>query len=494
MLNPFRRRTLAAADPPARTPPKTSGASGTLNFRGFLQSDEYNPDLQGDRALTVFDKMLRSDGSVQEAVEHIYSPVKNATVTVEPPDDPDTDELVAAALVRDAFFETLNQPWLEYIDQLLDYLGYGFQVFETSFHVVERELTYEVPGEFDTDDEGRRTPRTVTVPDRQYVVWDRFEQRLQRTIQKWHVERGRLLGVTQQVFNSDSEMYEFPRIDAENLLVLTNKRRGDDFTGRSLLRAAYKPWYLKELVEKIEVVALERWGCNIAVGYLPASQRDDAAALARLEDILANLKAGEATYLAFPGPRQTAGPGGGEGYLFELVGPTGTAPDFKSAKEYHRAEIKAAVLARFAELGHAQTGARSTGDTQSKVWYDALHAVARYIEDVHDPVIRRLVNLNLPGVKRMPRLVFSGLEAKDLAEFASAQSALVGSGAVRHDRSYRAWVREQIDAPPEDEFDDSDPYAGALTDPGSGAGQPGAPTRRGRRPAPGQQQLPIEAE
>jgi hypothetical protein len=491
-IGPFNvGRSARAEDQPAARPPlEAKGASGTINFRGFLQSDEYKRELVGLQGLLVFDQMLRSDGSVQEAVEHIFAPIRNADVTVEPPEAPDADELVATALVRDAFFETLSQPFLEYVDQALDYLTFGHQVFEQSWQVVERELRYEIPGEYDVDpDTGKRVPKVETAPSQQWLVWDRFEQRMQKTLYRWHVERGKLTGITQSVYNSDTGDYAFPFLDAQDLLVLTSKRRGDDFTGRSLLRAAYKPWFLKELIEKVEAVSLERWGVGIAVGYVPQSRQDDAAAIGRLEDILANLKAGESTYVVMPGPKQGAGVALGEGYLIEIIGPTGTPPDFKSAKEFHRSEIKAAVLARFAELGHAQTGARATGDTQSKVWYDALHAVARYLSDVHQPAIDRLVKLNLPGVTRYPTLTFSGLEARNLQEFAQAQAQLVASGAINADSTYRGWVREQVDGPPEDEVDDTEP-----ADPNADPNAAPPKKRGGKQPNPDQTQLPVEAE
>lgn len=489
-----RRRVAAAVDPSVKKPSAgpAIGASGTVNYDGFLVSDDYNPDLRGNDAIDVWDKMLRSDGSVQEAVEHIFSPLKNATVSVEPPDNPDDDELLATALVGDSFFETLNQPFVELLDQELDYLSFGHQVFEISWQVVERELRYEVPGEFDVDPvSGRRTPKVEVVPSQQWLVWDRYEQRLQKTIQQWHQQGGVLQSITQFVLKDDKPATI--TIPAGNLLVLINKRRGDQFTGRSILRAAYKPWFLKEIIERVEASSLERWGLGILVGYLPQSQRDDATALSRLEDILENLRAGENTYVAFPGPKQGAGPNGDEGYAVEIISPHGTPPDFDTAKTYHRAEIKAAVLARFAELGHAQTGARSTGDTQSRVWVDALHAVAHYLEDVHKPAIRQLVDANIPGVTRYPRLVFSGIEAKDLQEFAEAVSSLVSSTAVNADATFRGWVRTELDAPPEDEADDEDPGTGSETEPtDQNANTPAEQQRRTGSANPDQQRLPVD--
>lgn len=455
MKIPFIRRRVTAAAEPVKQAQKALGASGTINYHGFIQSEEYNSDLRGLKGLTTLDKMIRSDGSTQEALEHIYAPIKNATITVDAPENPVTDELVATALVEAAFFKLLNMPFLEYLDQVVDYLAFGHQVFETPMQVVDHELSYVVPGEFDVDKDGARIPRTVIVPSQQWIVWDRFEQRLQRTLWKWIAPTGKLESIVQQTWNVDR--YTTIEIPASDLIVLTNKKRGDDFTGRSILRAAYKSWYMKELIERIEAVALERWGVGIIVAYPPLSKADDSAYLARLEDICASLRAGESTYIVATGPKQTSGPNGGEGVLFEIIGPTGTPPDFKSPKEYHRAEIKAAVLARFAELGHAQTGARSTGDTQAVVWFAALHAVARYIADVHQPAIKRLVDLNLPGITRYPTLQFSGIEEKDLAQFADSISKLVAAQAIKADRSFRGFVRDTVDAPPEDEIDDTEP-------------------------------------
>lgn len=496
-LNPlrWRRPTTAATDPAPTTtrPPRPGGVSGTINYRGFLQTDEYLTDLQGLKGLQVWDRMLRSDGSVQEAYEHVAAPIKNAQTTVEPPENPDDDELAATQLVSDAFFETLNQPFLEYLEQLLGYLADGFRVFERSWHVVERELTYKVPGEYDVDpDTGKRAEKQVTVASQQWLVWDRFEERLPKTIWQWMVERGRLVEVVQRAWSSDTYTFEELHLDADQLLVVTNKRRGDDFTGRSIFRSAYKAWYMKELVEKIEVVALERWGVGVAIAYPPRSAKQDSAYIARLEDILANLRAGESTYIVATDPKQGTGPNGDEGVLFEILSMSGTPPDFKSPKEYHRAEIKAAVLARFAELGHAQTGARATGDVQSIVWFAALHAVARYLEDAHRPLIKQLVDVNLPGVRRYPKLVFAGIEERDLQQFADAVSKVTSSGAARADSSWRDFVRQTFDAPPEDEIDDSELAVDALGNP---IPKPApVPGKRGQKTDPAQQQLPIESE
>lgn len=469
-LGPFTLNLArAAADAPAvavepvnARPAKEIGASGTLNLHGFLTDSEYNPKLRWPQSLAVWEKMERSDASVDEALRHIIEPVKNATWRVRPPENPTVDELVATELVRRALFEHLHeQSFTEYIDQACDMLPKGHSVFELPEKLVEMEITVDDPAGGYDEVAGRKVPRQIVIPARPWVVWDRMAQRLPDTIWQWNTDNGRLTSVTQQVFKGTT--YENVEIPAEQLLVFTFRKRGDEFTGRSILRSAYKAWYFKELIEKIEAVSLERWGVGIPIAYPPSDKADDDATITRLEKILVGLRGGAFSYVVAPGPKQQAAQGDGAslGYLFEILSPTGTPPDFQTAKEYHRAEIKAGVLARFSELGHGQVGARSTGDTQSQVWYAALHALATYIGENHRTAIKRLVDKNLT-VTRYPTLVAEEIESKSLEEFANANAKLVTAGAITTDRSYRAFVRRALDAPMEDDPEAADNQAEAL--------------------------------
>lgn len=486
-LGPFEIRRALAAAAPATKAPAEIGASGTVILHGFLSSTEYVSELRGRAGLLVFQHMLASDGAVQEAIEHLNAPLKNATWTVEPPDDPDDDELVATAIAQAALFDWLDQPWVEHVDQALDYLSLGHAVFEPTWQVVERELRVPIPGEYDVAADGSRTEKVNVIPAQQYLTLKRFAPRLQETIWKWNVDGGDLVSIEQQTYKDDA--WRNIEIPADQLLVLTHKKRGDDFTGRPILRAAYKAWTMKTLIEKVSAVAVERHGVGVPVGYLPQSQANDDAALARLEEILENLRAGAFSYIAASGPKATAST---DGYLFEILSPSGGIPDFVPILNYQRAEIKAAVLARFAELGHQQTGARSTGDTQSVVWFAALGAIGEYLCEKHTPILKRVVDANVK-VTRYPKLTISDVEVRNLLEFAEANAALVAAGAVNPDDSYRSYVRKGIDAPEEDQIDDEGPQG----PPDPNAPKP-APTKPSLGPDPNantdDQGRPIEGE
>jgi hypothetical protein len=436
-LGPFEVRRLTAAAQPTPKPPRELGASGTINMSGFLTQSEYLNELRGLSGLQIYDQMLRSDGSVQEAIEHIYAPIKNANWQIEPASD-DPEHLEHAALVTAAYFEHLSQPWLETLDAQLDYLAYGHAVFEMSWQVVEAELGYDDP----------LTGERVTLPSRQFVSFQDFAPRLQSTLYRWMMKDGQLVSVIQRVFVDAEKGYQEIELPAESLLIFTNRKRGDEFTGRSVLRAARKHWLMKEIAEKQEIVALERWGVQIPVIFPSQGSRTDDAMMDRYEDILANLRGGEFTYVLMPEPRAN---GTNDGCEIVLLSPSGTYPDFGGPIGRHRGDIKAAMLARFAELGHASVGARATGDIQSVVWFAALHAVASYVCNVHQQAIKRLIDLNYAGVSQYPKLTATDIEVRNFAEWAAGVSQLVSSGAVLADASFRAAVREAADFPDEDE-------------------------------------------
>lgn len=460
----------AAYEPTSGQPKKELGASGTVNQSGFLLADEYNSDLRHPRSLNVFDRMRRSDGTVREALWHIFAPILNATRDIEPAGD-DPIDLEVAEFSRQALFEWPIDPYQQTLRQKLGHLTTGFQVFELVEQVLEAELTWEDP----------KTGQPVTAPRRQFVCWRQWGHRKPSTIWKWNAPDGELVSITQQVWKDQG--YETPEIPAEDLVVFTNEKEGDEFTGMSLLRTSYKAWYLKELIEKVMGVAYERHGRGIDTYYVPEDVKNDDAVLDRIEEMAKGNRAGEFNYQVFPGPKgmAPAAGGGNGGFWYEIVTPLGGFPDFSVPLEYLRGEIKGSVLARFAELGHAATGARATADVQSQVWYDALHAVARYIEDVTSDALRRLIQKNY-SVDRFPRLVFRDIEARSLTEFADFIAKTAAVNALLPDKSLRQAVRKTGGLPDEDEPDSTDVVPPPIVEPDTGP--PPAPPAPAPPPAP----------
>ena len=472
----IKRHVVEAAAQPIGRPHTERGASGTLNLAGFLQQNEYNQDLVGRRGLDIYQKMRLSDPSIRESLWYLFAPLLAATVDVQECND-DPGNLEVAAFARKALFEWPERPFKDFLRQALLYLAQGHQVFELVEDVFTASLDVEDPASGVSQD----------LPERQFIGWRRLAHRRPETIWKWNTDdRGELVSITQQVWMHDG--YENPEIPAENLLVFVNEQEGDDYNGVSLLRSAYKSWWLKERVEIIAGVAYERHGVGVPVAYVPEDAKNDQAMLDRIEAMLAGIKAGEFSYLVMPGPKGPAptGAGGGNGgFWVEILSPTGGIPDFNPFLTYLRGDIKGNVLARFAELGHGSVGARAVADPQSKIWFDALAATGEYVAATLTDALRRLVDKNYANVEDYPEVVFRDLDARNLAEYATAIAQVVSAGAVIPDKPARDSIRDGLGLPPEDGSaeDQNKPDGGIEEDPTAPPGQQPEPAQNGKPPA-----------
>jgi hypothetical protein len=444
---PFNTARAAATPAPApkdvyETP---AGRSGTVNVDGYLVDDDYNRDLQGRDGLLVFQKMLRGDAAVRESYLHCVAPILNANADIDPAGD-DPDQLEQAAFARCALFDWMCGPdsFSALLPSVLKFLPQGFQLFEVVERVIDAELEWVDP----------KTNKKTAVAERQFITWKRWAHRKPETIWRWFQKEGALTSVQQMLPYSEGRNEDDlnPTIQAEHLALFTNEREGDDFTGQSIFRSAYFAWSLKSMIEKIAGLSMERHGLGILTGYIPESEKGDEVLVARVEDMLRDISAGERPYIVFSGPKQGSGPSGAEGFLLEIVTPqSGGLPEFVPLLSYLRGEIKGAVVARFSELGHSTAGARATGDVQSQVWYDALHAVANYVASVFNEQIRILVDKNYAGVKKHPRLIFRDIETRSLNDYATSLSKLALANLIIPDRSARGAARKAADIPDEDE-------------------------------------------
>lgn len=468
------------------------GASGTINYGGYLQPSDYNVDLTRFQALDVYERMRRSDSSVRETLWTVKQPIINAEWAIIPPDDADDQEREVAEFVRAALFDWMDQPWTEMLEHALTYLDFGHSVFEPTFQNVERELTVRQPVAAGTSEESADQPddstsddissegepgevaaselpsatqtvklipvplppdtTTTVMPARKFTTWRKFAPRLPRTLWKWHVDEfGELTHITQLVFvdlPDGTQAYKVIDIPAENLMVFTHEKWGDEWTGISLLRSAYKAWIMKEMIEKIAGIAYERHGVGYIVGYLSRDRADDKGMQDAFAGMIQTLRSD--AWAVIPGPKLMSGATGDQGYLLEILTPPGGIPNFEPILTYWRSEIAGAMLVRFKELGHSAQGGTGVADAQAAVWYNALHAIARYLEAIFNVAIRRLVDLNYPGVKRYPTLKASGIESRNLLEFAQAVALGADAEMLSADLGTRQWFRASIDAPPED--------------------------------------------
>lgn len=415
-----------ATDTTNRNPkPRTGeiGRTGTVNTDGFIQSLEKNRDLQWPKSLEVFDEMRRTDASVRGSLAYLTMPIRAADWEPEPVSEEDEDVEVSAA-VRGSM-ECLEGGWDDFVRRLLTYLPLGFYVGE--------EVWAYGPVEVDGDKRDMFYVRKVA-------------DRLQRTIEKWHMKKGELVSIEQWVDVINPGDATNPVIPRNKCILLVNEQEGDDFYGTSILRSAYGSWQYKRKLELAEALAIQK-RIGVPVVYTPQSADD--VQLDDLEEALNKLNSAENMYLIMPGMKQQSGNmNNGEGWLVDWadVSTDGGAEATDKAITRHDSNIARNVVAEFMRLGHNDTGARATSESQSDPYKDALKAVCRNLEDViHDEYTTPFVRYNFGEDVAVPRIKAVGLEKVDAAALADAFQKF--SSAITMDAKTEAHIRSVLGFP-----------------------------------------------
>lgn len=402
------------------------GDSGRGHIDGYLQLEELNSDLTGERGLAVFDKMYRTDPDVRKNLWMIVNLLVGATWTVQPYGGDDAEEIdrKAADFVTWALFENMRPGWKGHLAQALPVgLRSGFAPFEHLW-------------------------QTTQWDGREVIAPKMLDLRLPRTIDRWHQEEGELTAIGQQLMSGSVTL------PADDLLYYRFGAEGDNWEGTSLLRPAYKPWLLKDKIERLDAIKQERQAVGVPVCYPP--RQVNPAQREAMEEILVNLRSGEQAFVMMPGPRadtMDAEVAQEHGWTLEILGHKQTeSSDTKPSLDYHSDKIAAALLAEFMRLGQgsAPGGSRATADVQQNPFMQAAEALSSEVEAVvNDGLVARMVALNFE-VEAPPRLVMSLVDSTSLNDLAEYVSTLVEKSVLQPDDELEDFLRDRADLPPAD--------------------------------------------
>ncbi len=386
------------------------GDSGTEILHGVI-TEEYNSKLQDIRGINVYDEMRKSDGTVKSVVLATSLPIRRAKWFVQSATDDQKDKDIAE-FVESALFEYMTMTWDDLLRQALLSLPFGVMAFEKVF-----------------------TIRTIDGVDR--IVWKKFAPRLPKSIQKWELENGDL-GIQQ--LKQSGKLVDIPM---SKLCVFVNEMEGENWWGTSILRAAYKHWYIKNNFYKIDAIAFERQGLGIPYAKMPENYTE--ADRAKAETILKNLRAHQQAFIVEPHDYEI-------GFKDMMAK---TLRDPKDSIGHHNREIVKGVLATFLELGATNSGSRALSEDQSGLFLQSLEAVAGGIADVFNTfAIPQLVDMNFDNVDTYPQLKFAGISRVDVKKLSDAYSSLTKSGGIKAGEADEKYFREILDLPERDQSDD----------------------------------------
>lgn len=391
------------------------GRSGTAFFSGFIYSEEYNADLIGERAIAVFDRMSRSDGQVKSVLRVCELPLLEANWFIQQGSD-DALGIEQAQFVQDNLFSGLNRPWKETLQHILSCFRFGFSVVE---HV-------------------------YVVGDDSKIRLLKLAPRLAKTIFRWYPnDNDELDRIEQRVYfpaangsGSGSGTYKTVSIPGNKISVWTLDREGNNFTGQSLLRAAYKHWYFKEQLYRLDGIANERQSLGVPWVKEPPGNKVGDKERKLAGDALASLHAHEKGYMIVP-----------SGWEFGIEGVTGSVKDILPSIEHHDVQISRSVLAQFLNLGGGN-GSYALAKDNSTFFLQALASYSEMIcDEFNKSVIKPLIDLNWPNVERYPTMVCEDLDHRSIADFAAALAPLAGAGLVTPNPETENAIRRMFNLP-----------------------------------------------
>lgn len=376
---------------------KEQGASGTLIYSGLITNEEYNRKLVGKRGLRVYDEMRRGDSGVQQLLKAVKQPILSVQWKIDEASDDDLDQYAGRFIKRELFDHNIN--FHSTNREALTCLDFGWSLFETTLELTEFEGKTRV---------GLKT----------------FNSRKQLSIDKWETMEKKP-GVTQQLPGQIID------IEKDRLVTFTNEREGDNYEGRSLLRAAYKDYDIRNKLIIANAVSLEKLGGGIPVLKAPpqADKKDMEKARAALRAMRINQEA----YIELP-----------EGWEVEMLDmKSNSVKDMLPTIQYHETMMKKSIMASFLDLGSNSGGSRAVSEDHSKMFEKSLEAVAQVIADTfNEQVIKPLCDMNFTHLPNgYPKLSFGNIGDEDLQVMGEYLSKLAGADLITPDADLEDYLR-----------------------------------------------------
>lgn len=341
------------------------GSSGLRQWSGWVR-EEFLPQLQGRQAARVYREMQDNSAVIGALVFAINTAMRRIDWRVDPADD--SAQAAAIAEFFDSCRDDMSHTWPDFIIEMQSMLTYGFAPMEV---VYKQSLGRDPPP--NPRRPGHNLP--ISKYDDGLIRWRKIALRGQDTVLKWFFdEEGTITGMTQQPWQG-------PIIDIpiEKLLLFRPLSYKNNPEGRSILRSAYRSWYMAKRLEEMEAIVYERMG-GIPTMYIPNQIFEAAAAgdpnagmkLAAFKKMTTNVRVDEQMGLVLPADlwEGTTQPM----YKFELVTPQHgrTTVDADKTITRYNVNMLASVMADFLQLGHESRGTQALSQNKTDMFFNAL--------------------------------------------------------------------------------------------------------------------------
>jgi hypothetical protein len=271
----------------------------------------------------------------------------------------------------------------------------------------------------------------VFVPYNGQIIWKKFAARHPLDVDHWDFDQN---GGPVAVYFVDPSGGDPIQIDIWKMAVFTYDKEAGNLEGVSVLRAAYKHWFYKENLYKIDAIQKERHGIGVPYIVLPPNFTPTDKALAM--EMGQNLRTNENAFVVVP-------PGWEIGFLKV----EGNLTDAMASADHHDLLIARNILGQFL---NARAGA--SVDSQQDLFLKATRYIADTLRDIFNKhCIPQLVRWNFGEQEYYPELRVRRIgDTVDWRTISFAMRNFIGAGVVVPDDHLEDWVRDEMDLPKAD--------------------------------------------
>jgi hypothetical protein len=220
-------------------------------------------------------------------------------------------------------------------------------------------------------------------------------------------------------------------IEASKLLIYSHEKEFNNHNGESALRAAYKPWVIKEFLQKFWNIALERYGSPLATMELPQN-----GSLKKAMSLMDMVK----TKSGIPLP---------EGYKMEIHNLANAGVSFLEAIEYQDVQIARAMLIPDLVFANSGGGAYALSKTHEGFFEMRLNGISQEIGDILSKyLIRPMVGYNFGEVREYPAFTFNKVGRDDLQVLSTLIQQMITGKVIA---PTEGWIRERLGIPAPDD-------------------------------------------
>lgn len=406
------------------------GITGLKQNSGYVW-EEFLPQLRGERARRIYREMADNDATIGAFLAAIEMMIRAVDWKIVPADiEKQKDDLIvdvtrhekSVQFVKGLLFEDMETPFDDFITEALSMLTYGWSWFEILY---KRRIG---PNETNPTRKSRFKDGKIGIRD--LVI------RSQDSLDRWEVneETGEIVGMWQTPPAGGDHVF----IPREKSLLFRPKSYRKSPESKSVLRPAYRPWYLLKHTQDIEVIAIERELNGLPIARVPqdllaSTDSDDLAIVAEYVKMVRDVKFNEQAGIVLPSDPWMDSEGKHSGlrqYEFELLSSKGSrAIDTNTVIERYQFDIARTVLADFIMLGVSERGSFALSETKVDLFLRSLEGWMEVITNVvNRDLLPGIWDLNGMNPNTMPKLESGRIAPDSLDEIGNYVARLQQGG------------------------------------------------------------------